>query len=179
MRTVCIETLRELILYDPDTGYCYWRHRPLTYFNSKRDRNWWNNMYAGKKIGHLSKNGYLRCSLMGSWYLVHRLVWYLNFGITEKDIDHINHDRCDNRISNLRLVNDSTNQKNRKLNENNSSGHSGISWVEKRQKWQVQIQHNGKNEWGGYFSNYEDAVNKVKEMYRVYNFHDNHGVQNA
>ena len=77
-------------------------------------------------------------------------------------IDHQNRDSLDNRKSNLRTCNDSTNSMNSKLYRTNKSGHKGVRWDKYLNKWTAYIMKNQKFKHLGYFNNYEDAV-KVRE----------------
>ena len=84
----------EMFSYDPETGVVT---RILT--TSPR-------ALSGAVVGSLTKAGYLTVHIYGRSLLLHRLIWKLSYG---KDpggmlIDHINRDRTDNRLSNLRLV---------------------------------------------------------------------------
>lgn len=87
----------------------------------------------------------------------------------EDFIDHINHDTFDNRKSNLRIISNSNNLKNRgKLNRNNKSGYRNVSKI--NDKWCVQIQINGKNTLLGKFplDKLEEAGKFAKEMREKY-----------
>lgn len=95
----------------------------------------------------------------------HRLAWFLHYGEWPTcQVDHINGDRHDNRISNLRLASSSENQRNRKRPKNNTSGYKGVSWIEHYQMWQATIKFDGKNKYLGRFDTPEeasDAYNKA------------------
>ncbi len=92
--------LREKYAYDPDQGMLYRR------------------MPSGLcRVGTKMQNhGGLKCKIMQKMYAVHRVVYYMYYGIDPADyvIDHINRDRFDNRIRNLRAVSQSINNFNRK-----------------------------------------------------------------
>lgn len=80
----------------------------LTYVNGKLIRN-------NREVGWTDTNGYRYFTYKGSRYLVHRVVWYLHKGHwPTHHIDHINQDRLDNRIENLRDVTRSVNLRNQK-----------------------------------------------------------------
>ena len=83
----------------------------------------------------------------------HRLVWLLvNGGIPEgKELDHINGDRIDNRLDNLRLVDHRGNQQNQK--KHRETDRLGYYWYKPTNKWNALIRINGKGVHLGYFSN--------------------------
>jgi len=73
------------------------------------------------------------------------------------ETDHINHDKLDNRLSNLRVVTRSQNQHNRKL-QRGTSRYKGVSWEKASGKWMAYIQHNGKQTTLGRFADEPDAA---------------------
>lgn len=73
-------------------------------------------------------------------------------------IDHINHDRLDNRKNNLRIVSDQQNAFNQKLRINNTSGVTGVGWWKRDNNWSASIKYNYKHISLGYFDSFEDAV---------------------
>lgn len=73
-------------------------------------------------------------------------------------IDHINRDRLDNRRSNLRVVDYSMNGFNKGKQSNNTSGHVGVSWEKRRNKWEAHIKINKKKKFLGYFDDIDDAI---------------------
>ena len=90
-------------------------------------------------------------------------------------VDHINHDRTDNRIENLRLVNANENGKNQKASVRNKSGVVGVSWKKSKNKWHSQIMVNGKQIHLGFFDNIDEAKKARIDAERKYGFHENHG----
>lgn len=114
-------------MYEPATGRMF----------SKKD---------GREVGHFdSRNRYRIVNIGGSRYAVHRLAWLMSYGRwPEGQIDHINQDKTDNRLSNLRVVSQSVNLHNRSApNKNNSSGVLGINRA--GSKWVAQITVNNRN----------------------------------
>jgi hypothetical protein len=122
------ERLREVLHYDPETGV-FTRLQTLG-----RGR-------AGAVAGCLRPDGYLEIGVDYGQYLVHRLAWLYTYSKwPPHHIDHINSDRLDNRVSNLRLATSAENGQNRcGANRHSKSGVLGVSWDESRQKWVVQI----------------------------------------
>jgi len=158
------EQLKELVSYDKSTGDMLWIVQ-----KSKRIK-------IGTKVGTIMNKGYYRVKIDGIPYLVHRLAWLYTFGVfPEYDIDHINGNRLDNRINNLREVTSQGNAQNRKLGSNNTSGVVGVRWSKFHSKWYAVINVNKKQKHLGYFENKEDAVSARKTAEIKYNYHENHG----
>lgn len=116
-----------------------------------------NKIKKGSEAGTMTHNGYRTVSVNGSTIRTHRLVYILHFGYAPYMIDHINGDKLDNRIENLRPADDFTNQFNSKMNIKNTSGVKGVVWCKDRDKWKVQIQKNKKTHFFGYFDTIEEA----------------------
>lgn len=144
--------LRELIGYDPDTGRLTWKSRGAHLFPNGKQPNWhnaniWNGKFAGKPTAITpSSDGYGRVSLMGKRYLAHRVAWAIHYGEWPKlDIDHINMERHDNRLCNLRLANRSNNMMNTKKHQDNTSGYKGVYFEKQTGRYRAGIMRDGKN----------------------------------
>lgn len=93
-----LDYFRKLLQYDPDTGLFHWKIRVGT------------RGAAGAVAGTPNPNGYLKSPIDKKQYSLHRLAWFFSTGAWPKgQIDHINGDRQDNRIANLRDVDQSAN----------------------------------------------------------------------
>ena len=140
-----IETLRELLDYDPETGILTWKERPRHYF--KRDGDWkrWNARWAGQPAGSPNSSGYLQLAIFGVFRpLVHVVAWALQTGEwPEHQVDHENHQRDDNRWSNLRAATHAENMKNKSRRADNKSGIPGVYWDKRLKKWRAQIREDG------------------------------------
>jgi hypothetical protein len=157
-------TLNEAFDYQPD-GTLVWKKTPRT------DR-------IGKPFGYLDPTiGYRVGWLHGKRAYAHRLVWSLYNGPIPDgfEIDHINGDRADNRIENLRCVSRARNHRNTKRNWNNSSGTTGVYYSSSKQRWCAEIMKDGKRQHIGFFVSLEDAVRARKRAERAFDFHPNHG----
>lgn len=73
------------------------------------------------------------------------------------EVDHIDGDKLNNRISNLRLCLNGSNNQNRVKSARNTSGYSGVVWDKRRELWYTRVYSNGKYKFLGYFSDPEQA----------------------
>jgi len=90
-------------------------------------------------------------------------------------IDHIDHDRLNNKLSNLRLVEQKDNLLNKSLYKTSSSGISGINFVKNLKKWKVIMQKDKKRIYLGVFEDFEEAIEVRKNFIKKGEFHENHG----
>jgi hypothetical protein len=158
------ERLMEIVRYIPSSGL-FIRMR-----NSKRWR-------IGQVMGSFSKIGYITMWIDGKSYYAHRLAWlYMTGKWPENEIDHIDHNRCNNVWGNLREVTRKENRMNVTLLERNSSGFTGVRFDKENNKWLASIGVNGKNVNLGRFSNIVDAIECRKKADIKYGFHANHGI---
>lgn len=132
---------------------------------------------ALKEVGYDSGRVYLQVTFNNKKYLLHRFVWMYVHGIMPSgEIDHINHDRGDNRMVNLRVVTPSENQRNMSLRVDNSSGTTGVYFHKATGKWRAQIRIGRKIIGFGAFHDKDDAVAARKTAEVKYGFHENHGL---
>ena len=150
--SISLEHLREELHYDPADGDFYWKR---TRCGPKRiDADGVDN-----RAGSPRKDGYVGISALGFKYLAHRLAWFYVKGTWPSEyIDHINGNRSDNRIENLREVSAQQNTMNHPLHKNNKSGYRGVSFDKARKKWVSRIVINYRQNVLGYFDSVEDAV---------------------
>jgi hypothetical protein len=104
-------------------------------------------------------------------YKIHRLVaqHFISNPENKRNVDHIDRDRFNNNMTNLRWVTLSENQHNKSMHKNNTSGVTGVCWNKAANKWMVAITVNGKPRTIGYFNNLEDA--KTAREYAVSQYH--------
>lgn len=176
------EVLRQLLDYDPETGALTWKPRPAHFFSGSKfsaehaSANW-NSRWAGKPAFTANTGGgYLHGSVLGSSYRAHRVIWALTHGEwPECDIDHINHNRSDNRLVNLRAVDRAENLRNSSKRSDNTSGVNGVYRNKRLGKWQAYIRAEGKMLYLGVFEHLSDAVLARKKADAEFGFHRNHG----
>lgn len=127
-----LEFLQEALDYNPETGTLIWKARPRHHFESDWRMNNVNSRWTGKKAGQLAQ-GYVRIEITynGAKYIClgHHLAWKMSGMVfpPEHDIDHRNHIRNDNRITNLRPAKRRQNTKNRKMDPRNTVGVRGVT----------------------------------------------------
>ncbi|WP_407473518.1 HNH endonuclease [Sulfitobacter sp. PM12] len=172
------EVLRQLLRYEPDTGKLFWRERGPEWFVDQRSQKIWNTKHAGREAGANLK-GYVFVRLDGGAYLAHRLVWKMITGGEPNVIDHINGDRSDNRICNLRDVTHEQNMKNVGMYSTNKSGITGVYWDTDRVKWSVTGRIDGKSKNVGRFDCLGRAIRARHRFLEVNKFHAGHGLRRS
>ena len=120
-------------------------------------------------------NGYRKVTFNYKQYSAHVLVWIYFFGAIPDGmvIDHINRNRSDNRIENLRVVSASGNARNRDMSSNNLSGFNGVHYRPTRQgkpRWSAQITVEGEIIRLGTYKNKEDAIAARKSADILYGY---------
>lgn len=113
----------------------------------------------------IGSHGYLQGALDGKMCLMHRIITNCP---SNKQVDHINHNKLDNRLCNLRVGSASHNQMNEQLSINNTSGCTGVSFNRQRQKWQAYLHLHKKKLSLGYYNQLSDAINARKEAEEKY-----------
>tara|TARA_R110000772_G_scaffold118989_1_gene224896 strand:- start:95 stop:592 length:498 start_codon:yes stop_codon:yes gene_type:complete len=156
--------LKELLSYDTETGLFVWV--------IKRS----NVVLSGAEAGSFNSEGYLSIMIDSKSYKAHRLAWLYVTGSWPKcQIDHINHNRSDNKWSNLRDVTSLDNARNQNRYKVNKSGCTGVLWHKKDKRWQASIRVNGKLKHLGNFKEKEKAIEVRLLAQKEYGFHVNHG----
>jgi hypothetical protein len=122
-----LENIRRLLTYDATSGEFYWRET-----RGRRKQ--------GALAGNVSPRGYRRIHCNGRAYFAHQLAWYMHYGVfPHTEIDHIDRNRDNNRIANLRLSNRTEQLHNTGVRTDNSSGYKGISWESGRFRTYINI----------------------------------------
>ena len=123
----------------------------------------------GRKLSAKHVCGYVRVRIAGHDVLAHRLAIYMTTGEQPQHVDHINHDKADNRACNLRGATASENLCNREgVQANNTSGHSGVAMDRHKRKWMAYIKKDGKRVHLGVFAKIEDAIAARRAAEPVY-----------
>lgn len=149
--------LKQVLSYDFYTGIFTW------------------NIYKkcvrkGDIAGRVESNGYSKIGIDYKSYLSHRLAWFYVYGYWPGVIDHIDRNRSNNAIDNLREVTPAENLQNMGITKRNTTGHVGVSFRPERNKYHAQICANGKRIHLGYFETAElagMAYLSAKQKYHI------------
>lgn len=172
--------VRSLLRYEPDTGKLYWLERGVSLFRGKypaqRSCRSWNARNAGKEaFTAVGASGYREGRIHNRIYRAHRVIWAIAHGEWPEQVDHINGDRADNRLVNLRAVTRFQNARNTKLPITNTSGVMGVERHVGGTRWRARIKVNRRQIHLGYFVELSDAIAARKAAEKKYGFHANHG----
>jgi len=120
----------------------------------------------GKEMGCYSSkhHRYARIGIGGENYKLHRIIFLYHNGYMPKIIDHINGDRYDNRIENLREANTYQNRQNSRIYSTSKSGVKNVYWDNACKKWRVVISINGKRKDFGLYADLEEAKQVATSM---------------
>lgn len=158
-----LNVLNDCFHYDPVSGFLY------------------RKLERGLKLMTTKKNGYIRVSVYGlGTFAAHRIAWKMYYDQEpplDMQIDHINQERSDNRIENLRLVKMKENMKNKTRYISNSSGATGVSRRNDiiSESWRAQIQEGRRVIKLGCYKTFEEAVAARRGAEIALRFGKNHG----
>lgn len=152
--------LRSIFNYDPDTGR-------LTYARNFPGRK------AGETATYDGGEGYLNVYL-GRNHRAHRVIWMLVTGDDPECIDHINHDRSDNRLCNLRNTTMRENFRNVTASRSNKLGVPGVRRVTGRNNYRAEVMIDGKTLHLGVFDDPAEAGQAYRNAIERLGFHKNH-----
>lgn len=161
MKKLTQQELKKILHYDPESGVFTW----LVDHGQKYK--------AGDLAGTKDEAGYLVIFVMKQLYKSHRLAWLYVYGEWPSGVvDHINHNKADNMISNLRDVTNEKNQKNKALSPKNKMGIAGIRFSVGKKIFVTKISR----ELIGEFDDFFEACCARKSAERKYEYHINHGI---
>lgn len=174
--------IKNLVEYDPSSGtLTYRRAEPWMFSNGAKSAEHtcavWNAKNEGRRaLSSPHREGYLAGSILGRKFLAHRAAWLIAHGKwPQAEIDHVNHDRSDNRLENLRDVTRRENARNLSRQASKCCGHTGVYWYAPTSRWVAKINVSGRMLHLGYFTDEYDAVCARKEAEQLHGFHKNHG----
>ncbi len=138
--------LKKVLDYDPVTG-------DFTRMVANSNR-----IKVGDIAGFVNKGGYKQLMINKKTYYAHRLAWLYIYGeFPQNHIDHINGNKKDNRIANLRECTNIENHQNMASRKNSTSKYLGVCWSNYHNKWFAQISFNYQKKYLGLFENEEEA----------------------
>ena len=157
-------TLKEYLHYEPLTGDFTWKKTT-------------GKQLKGTKAGyvHKQRGGYICIGLMGKNHKAHRLAFLFMTGSIPVFVDHDDKDRSNNKWKNLIAATVTINNRNCTKQHNNTSGTTGVSWDNQRNKWVAQIGVAGVPVNLGRFIDIQDAIYVRKEAEKFYGYHIEHG----
>ena len=151
-------------LFDYRNGELYWMINPC------------KNVKIGDMAGSLNNKGYKRTSINKKIYSIHRLIFLMFHGYLPKVLDHIDGNRLNNQIENLREATAAQNQHNSKKPITNTSGVKCVFWHKQTKKWQVKLKTNGVSKSFGLYNDIEVAKFIAETMrYKYHGAFANHG----
>ncbi|CFB63118.1 HNH endonuclease [Pandoraea apista] len=144
--SLSFEVANRLLSYDPETGV----------ITRKKVR-------PGKVATHVAPCGHLYVSCADKTYRAHRVAWLLYYGEEPNGIlDHIDMDKQNNRIDNLRIVGNSENAINHRIHVDNTSGYRGVTYNRHARKWEAKIGRHGVTRLG-FFDTPEEAAHEFNK----------------
>lgn len=132
--------------------------------------------FKGSEAGTINDTGYMYISIKNKKYRLHRIIFLYHHGFLPRAVDHVDGDKLNNKIENLRGCSLSENQYNSTTRKDNTSGVKGVSFHKMSDKWQAVIRFKGKQKHLGLFGVLYSAENTVKaERERLHKEFANHG----
>jgi len=155
----------EYFSYDAESGIILWKKNP-----GKRN-------LLNKEAGSLRPDGYRHIAINGKCVLSHRVAWFLHYNCwPEKYIDHIDGNKINNNIKNLREADVFENAYNSLTPKNNTSGVKNVYWNKQKSKWMARINLKGKCKFIGLFDDLDLAELAVMEAReKLHGKYFNHG----
>lgn len=130
----------------------------------------------GRVYTNSISKGYYLGTFGGVTLFEHQIAWLLIHGEwCEGEIDHEDGNRLNNGPTNLRSVTGTENQRNKKLQTNNTSGAPGVSFDRRKGKWIARIGAGSNRLYLGQFDSFDSALFARKEAERELGYHENHG----
>jgi hypothetical protein len=176
-----VERLKDLFCYDAQEGILRWRDRPAyTFADLSLERadaasTQWASRFAGKPAGSRRGKEYVMVYFDKFHHMAHRVIWKMVYGEDPLYIDHIDGDKGNNRIENLRNVSHSVNMKNKSLYKSNKTGVPGVEYHERDKIWRAKIGVGGGQVQLGSYATKDEAVAARIAGQIMLDYHENHG----
>ena len=126
------------------------------------------NSASNRKVGTVDSHGYIRLTINYKKYRAHRVIFLHVNGFLPEYVDHIDGDRLNNKIENLRYCSLSQNSMNSKVRSDSKSGVKGVMWHKASNRWRGYIRIGGRNKQVGSFKNIVDAEMAIKAFRAKY-----------
>lgn len=146
------ESCNNNLRYNRESGRLFWKIAP-----SQKPQ------LLGVEAGTLMSIGYRSLMILKKHYYTHRLIWLMEYGELPDIIDHIDGDRLNNRIGNLRSCTRQQNNMNVGPKSNNKTGYKGVSWHKQTSKYMARITDSGKIVHLGMFACKHEAARAYNE----------------
>lgn len=158
--------LKEVLIYDATNGHFRWNPQLSV-----------KGIPSGCRAGSVeTRSGYRRIKIHGTSYAEHRLAWLYSYGDWPKGvIDHLDHNRSNNALCNLRDVSQAENMKNTKQVSGTITGHQGIWYNSKTNRYVAEITVAGKKVYQRVFRTCNQAIEAREAELIKHGFHENHG----
>jgi hypothetical protein len=141
-----LERVKDVVDYQSISGEFVWKISPTS------------SVAVGSRAGSVHSSGYKIITIDGTRVRAHRLAWFYNHGVWPSNgMDHINGQKLDNRLENLRDSTASVSSFNRGRPSNNTSGIVGVRWDKRGKKWRASITIKHKDVYLGAYDNVRDA----------------------
>lgn len=170
--TIPARQVADLVRYEPETGRLFWKHRDVALSPLRRVGLAFNTVHAGKEaFTATDSRGYKSGRIFDKTYPAHRVAWAAHYGEWPDVVDHINGDKTDNRIVNLRSVTKADNGRNRR-----SKGKPfGVQFDARRGLWRARVTFNYLDRHVGYFPTEQEALAARQVALAGLGFHPLHG----
>lgn len=139
-----------LNMFEYRDGHLFWK------INKRR-------VLSGKKAGCIRNDGYVVVRLRQKQYAAHRIIFMMHNGWLPDHVDHIDCNRLNNKIENLRAATKSENLRNACKHHDKGAGPKGVYWNKKSKKWQANLYIDGKLQHLGLFDDLDTATLVVME----------------
>jgi hypothetical protein len=143
--------------FDLRDGRIYWK------INTNKSKN-----FVGKEAGCRTSNSYGSVNLDGVQYCIHKVIFCMVHGTMPDQVDHIDGNRQNHRIENLRPASNAENGMNKPAQSNNKTGIKNVCWNSTHRKWAVQVQAYGRRVFSKLFDSLELAELAAEEARNKY-----------